>query len=171
MDQNTIPLDENNTNSSKSSSSSSNYSTEYQYKKTLASKDHPVTDITFHPLYSDIIVSGGSNGTIKIWDIKKNIDTTLYNKNSKKIAINCNGTILASTGDNRDIIVWDFNDKTEKKTITVDENKHTYYDNANNIKCLMFHPSDHNVLIRRIIWRLRHIWQWTIKKLCKYLHY
>ncbi|EJD08042.1 WD40 repeat-like protein [Fomitiporia mediterranea MF3/22] len=69
------------------------------HRQTVNGEDHvwPVNSITFHPVYNTF-ASGGSDGTVSVWDHKSKKRLRQYSKYSEavnSVAFNCDGTRLA----------------------------------------------------------------------------
>lgn len=98
---------------------------EYEFEKTLKAQKGAPKQVVFDPNDSNIIYSGSSDNTVKIWDINNNRCTDLERPNDGKsqksdiIAVNHDGTILATTGYSNEIILFDIVKKKYIKNVTV----------------------------------------------------
>lgn len=114
----------------------------YTFEKTLAIKRLTAKKVVFDRNDSNILYSGSSDKTIKIWDINNNAYTEMQPELNEQgtdiIAINSDGTKLAACGLSQSIALFDLTQKKFEKTLKVEKNRKAIDRYANDISTLAF---------------------------------
>lgn len=86
----------------------------WQCKITLLGHTSPLRAVTIHPLLSNIIASGGVDGSIRLWDIERGqMLSSIQGLGSTVLALSLhpNGKVVASCGSERLIKIWNYTEQ------------------------------------------------------------
>lgn len=112
------------------------------FKRSLGTNLDTINALAFHPTDNNILVSAGRDKKILLWDLKTGHFRLLGTNNDpiSAIAINSDGTRLASGDRKGNIKLWNYPSKTFIRNL---ENKNT----DNSITSLAFDPTQKNHLV------------------------
>lgn len=129
-----------------------------------------ITSLTFNPLNSSQLVTGGEDGTVRFWDLSRNQPTQislLAEGELKAVATSANGDCLATLSEKGVLNLWNMEDGTFRASSFSAERLNQRQNLLGAVKTLLLSPmGDHLAIISAdgdaLLWNIKND-QWNIK--------